>query len=279
MHDGEHRATLRLTVEYDGTAFSGFQWQPAARTVAGTLEAALSRLLREPVKVTGAGRTDAGVHATGQVVSLGSDRDFPWERLPLALNALLPEDLRIRRSEPVPAGFSARFSARERTYVYAVLDGAAPSALLARYAWQVRSPLDLGAMAAAAAMLVGEHDFRSFCASLPQPAPGGAVSTVREVRRLTVERRGGLVRVEIAANAFLHRMVRTIVGTLAECGAGRRPPEDLSRILAARAREAAGLTAPACGLYLAGVRYEDGYDSFSEPPATGAPLDGTPAFP
>ena len=278
MSAEEHSTTLRLTVEYDGTAFSGFQWQPAARTVAGTLEAALSRLLREPVKVTGAGRTDAGVHATGQVVSLGTDRDFPWERLPVALNALLPEDLRIRRSELVSAGFSARFSARERTYVYALLDGAAPSALLARYAWQVRSRLDLAAMREAAQLLVGEHDFRSFCATLPEPAPGGLVSTVREVRRLSVERRGGLVRVEVAANAFLHRMVRTIVGTLAECGA-RRPPQDISRVLAARAREAAGLTAPACGLYLAGVRYQDGYDSFYEPPATGAPLDGTPAFP
>ena len=259
------RSPLRLTVEYDGTAFCGFQWQPDVRTVTGVMEAALSVLFGGPVKIAGAGRTDAGVHATGQVVSFLPARDFPWDRFLIAINTLLPADLRVRVAEFVQAGFSARFSALERTYVYALLDRDAPSALLARYAYHVRRRLDVDAMRAAAAHVVGEHDFRSFC-GIPPAGPGGPGPTVRTVRRLEVERRGDLVRVEIAANGFLHRMVRTIVGTLAECGDGRRPPGELPAIVAARARESAGHSAPAHGLYLAGVRYEDGYDSYAEPP-------------
>jgi tRNA pseudouridine38-40 synthase len=259
------RSTLRLTVEYDGTAFCGFQWQPDVRTIAGVLENALSVLFGEPVKVAGAGRTDAGVHATGQVVSLVTAQAFPWERFLVAINTLLPADLRVRETAFASPGFSARFSALERTYVYALFDRFAPSALLARYAYHVRRTLDVDAMRAGAAHLLGEHDFRSFCVTPPE-GPAGPGPTVRDVRRLLVERRGDLIRVEIAASGFLHRMVRTIVGTLAECGDGRRVPGELPGVIAARARESAGHSAPAHGLYFAGVRYEDGYDSYAEPP-------------
>ena len=256
--------TLRLTVEYDGTNFSGFQWQSQARTIAGTLELALSRLFRESIKVTGAGRTDAGVHATGQVVSCTTARAFPFDRLAVALGALLPPDCSIRETTVVADGFSARFDARERSYVYAILNRPHRSALLVRYAHSVPQPLDVGAMRAGAAHLIGEHDFRSFAAASAQER------TVRRLRRIELRMAGELVRIEVAADGFLHHMVRTIVGTLVECGTGRREPSDLARALAACDRASAGPTAPPQGLYLAGVRYADGYDSFAEPPVFGA---------
>ncbi len=251
---------MRAAVEYDGSRFCGFQWQPSVRTVAATIEAELARMLDEPVKLTGAGRTDTGVHASGQVVSFTTARSFPFQRLAIALNSSLPADISVRDVAVVPDGFSARFSARERTYVYAILNRPDRSALLAERAYHVYRPLDLARMREAAALLVGEHDFRSFCASVPDNG-----ITVRTVRMLEIERRDAIVRVRIAADGFLHRMVRTIVGTLVECGSGRRDPRAVRSMLDARSRAAAGLTAPPHGLYLAGVRYEDGYDSYAEP--------------
>lgn len=234
--------------------------QAAGRTVAGEVERTLGRLFEEPVKITGAGRTDTGVHASGQVISFITSRSFPFERLAIALNSALPADISVRDVAVVANGFSARFSARERTYVYAILNRPDRSALLAHRAYHVyRRPLDLDAMRAAAAHLIGNHDFRSFCGVLPESGV-----TVRDVRSLTIDARDGLVRVQISADGFVHRMVRTIVGTLVECGRGRRDPASLAEILAALDRRAAGLTAPAHGLYLAGVRYDD-YDSYQEP--------------
>ena len=228
--------------------------------MAGELERAFSTLLEEPVKISGAGRTDTGVHASGQVVSFTTSRSFPFERLTLAANATLPADISVRDVAIADASFSARFSARERTYVYAILNRSDRSALLAHRAYHVyRRELDVDAMGEAAQWIIGEHDFRSFCGTLPD---GGI--TVRTVRTLTLERRGDLVRLQVSADGFLHRMVRTIVGTLVECGLHRRDPHSLRTVLAARDRKAAGLTAPPHGLYLAGVRY-DGYDSYREP--------------
>lgn len=224
------------------------------------LAGALGQLFGEGVKVTGAGRTDSGVHASGQVVSFKTEASFPFERLLIALRGTLPPDCSARDAAPVDDDFSARFSARERTYVYAILNRPQPSALLARYAYHQPQALDLTAMREAAAALVGERDFRSFCA-----APAGE-RTVRSLQRLEIEPRGELVRIEVAADGFLHHMVRTIVGTLAECGTGRRDPAEVSAILAACDRAAAGGMAPAQGLYLAGIQYPDGYDSFAEPP-------------
>ncbi len=177
--------------------------------------------MREPASAVCAGRTDAGVHASGQVVSVTTTSVFPFERLALALNSLLPRDISVRQTAIVDDGFSARFSALRRHYVYAILNRPQPSALLCRHASHVRLPLDLAAMRTAAAAIAGEHDFRSFCGV---PPVGGV--TVRTVHALTVERCGELVRVDIAADGFLHRMVRTIVGTLVECGSGRFQPQD-----------------------------------------------------
>jgi tRNA pseudouridine38-40 synthase len=250
---------IRAAVEYDGTEFCGFQRQPAVRTVAGVLETALAEIFEERVALTGAGRTDSGVHATGQVVSTTLPRVFPLERLVLAWNRVLPKDASVRDVTEVASDFSARFSASSRTYVYAILNCNERSALSARYAWHVHRPLDVEAMRAACEHLIGEHDFRSFCAL---PERGG---TKRRILGIAIERIGELVAIEVTADAFLHHMMRAIVGTLAECGRGARDPAVLAAILSARDRSAAGVNAPPQGLYLAGVRYPDGYDSYREP--------------
>ena len=230
------------------------------------LEAALSRIFDEPVKIAGAGRTDSGVHACGQVVSFETARAFPFDRLRIALNSALPRDLSVREATVVDAGFSARFSALERSYVYAILPQPEPSALLARWSYHVWLPIDLAAMQEASRGLIGTFDFRSFCGVVPEF--GG---TIRTIRALSIEPRAGLLRMHVVADGFLHRMVRTIAGTLIECGTGRRDPAGLAAIVEGRDRRGAGHTAPAQGLYLAGVRYAGGYDSYAEPPIFGAP--------
>jgi tRNA pseudouridine38-40 synthase len=244
--------TYRLVVEYDGGAFHGLQYQPALRTIAGELEAALSRLFHEAVKITAAGRTDAGVHASGQVISFRAERAFPIERLRLALNASTPRDLAVRDAALVADTFSARFDALERVYDYLILNRRFPSALWRTRAWHVPRAIDDERFAAAAAPLLGEHDFITYCGELPER--GG---TVREVREIALERREDLLRVTVRGNAFLHRMVRVIVGTLVGCATGYRDVAFARRALELRERGAAGATAPAHGLYLAGARYAD----------------------
>ncbi|MEA2689227.1 MAG: tRNA pseudouridine38-40 synthase [Candidatus Eremiobacteraeota bacterium] len=248
--------TYRLVVEYDGSAFHGLQYQPALRTVAGTLEAALSKLFHQPVKITAAGRTDAGVHATGQVVSFTTERAFPIERLRLALNAGTPGDLAIREAEVVAGDFSARFGARERAYDYLILNRGWASALWRARAWHVPRAIDDARFLAAAEPLLGVHDFIAFCGELPERG-----NTVRELRSVTLARRDDVLRVTVRGSGFLHRMVRVIVGTLVGCATGYRDVDFARRALESRDRTAAGMTAPAHGLYLTGVRY-DGFDSY-----------------
>ncbi len=247
--------TYRAVVEYDGTNFCGLQFQTEVRTVAGELERALSLLFAEPVKISSAGRTDAGVHARGQVVSFRTERAFPEGRLGLALNGNLPEDVSVRRVDEVAEDFSARFDAVERTYEYRILNRALPSALERRFAHHVHRPFDLDLARRAAADLVGEHDFVAFCGLLPEH--GG---TVRTVHSIGIERSGDLIGLRISGRGFLHRMVRISVGTLTEIAAGRRDPDDIPAILASKDRRRAGYTAPPNGLCLAGVRYPD-FDS------------------
>lgn len=239
----------RFILEYDGTDYHGWQIQPGARTVQATLERALAQLIGEPVRVAAAGRTDAGVHASGQVASFRTESQLPPETIARALNALTPDDLSIRDVLIVDDSFDVRRSARRRTYVYRIWTRRVASPFWRRYAWHLTRPLDVAAMSAAAAALLGEHDFTSFRA-----AGCDAAHPVRRVMRSEVTVAGDLISYTIEANAFLRHMVRNIVGTLVEVGSGRRDA-DIASLLLLRDRTAAGKTAPAQGLCLTRVDY------------------------
>ncbi|MBC5823623.1 MAG: tRNA pseudouridine(38-40) synthase TruA [Candidatus Eremiobacteraeota bacterium] len=245
--------TLALVVEYDGTHFAGFQRQGHARTVAQELEEAFAVMFHHDVALTCAGRTDAGVHATGQVVSFATPSAMPLRRIPIAASALLRSArIAVLKAVERQPGFSARRDALARTYRYRILNRRSPSPLWERRAFHVRADLDDDAMRAAARLLVGEKDFRAFCAGVP---PGGR--TLRNVRALTVARHCDFIDIQITSDSFLHHMVRIAVGTLVDVGRGKLAPGDVGDILASRDRARAGFTAPPHGLYLTDVRYAD----------------------
>ena len=241
---------FKLTVEYDGTDYHGWQIQPEGPTIQGVLEDAIRRMLGESVRVAAAGRTDAGVHAAGQVASFSVQREVSADTLLSALNALTPRDISIRAAEVVSDDFDPRRAARGRCYVYRIWNTRWPSPFWRRYAWHVAHPLDVERMRTAAACLVGEHDFTSF-----QAAGCDADNPVRRVLRSEIETAGPLLTYTIEATAFLRHMVRNIVGTLVEVGMARRAAADVPRLLAARDRTLAGPTVPACGLCLTQVNY------------------------
>lgn len=242
---------LRLLLEYDGTEFHGFQKQARLRTIQGELEAALAETVKHPVKVIGAGRTDAGVHAVGQVVNFETDCRIPVARIPAALNSRLPSAIVVREAAEAAADFHARRSARGREYRYLVLNRLRPSALLSRYAWHVPTALDVQLMARAARALVGEHDFAAF-----QGGGSPARSTVRQIFRAECWRLGPLVTVTLEANAFLYQMVRIVVRTLVEVGAGRLSPAVVAQWVRLADRPRAPAPAAPHGLYLTRVRYD-----------------------
>jgi tRNA pseudouridine38-40 synthase len=240
---------FKLVMEYDGTAYHGWQEQPAQATVAGALRDAIQRLTGERPSLAAAGRTDAGAHSLGQTVSFDLTRDLPPGPLLEGLNALLPADIAVKSCELVEGGFHARFSARRRSYRYLVENRPARGALLRHRAWHVRGPLDLPAMRDAAGVLAGEHDLGAFG---KDPAGRG---TVRQLHRLHVRRLpASLVAFELTANAFLYGMVRRIVGFLVEVGLGRRPADDSRRLLLPGANSSCRV-APARGLYQLAVEY------------------------
>ena len=245
---------IRLSIEYDGTAYQGWQVQPEAPTVQAALERALATALRERVRVRGAGRTDAGVHACGQVAAVRVTRvPSDLSRLQKSLNALTPDDIAIREIALVDDGFDPRRDARSRVYEYRILNAPAPSPFWRRYAWHVPEPLLTDAMNAAAAALVGEHDFAAFRGADAEPVR----STVRRVLESRLERTDALLVYRIEATAFLKHMVRNIVGTLVEVGRELRPPGAMRELLAGRDRTRAGATAPPHGLTLVEVRYRE----------------------
>jgi len=245
---------FRLTLEYDGAGFSGWQVQPGGRrTVQGVLGAALERIAGHPCRPAGASRTDAGVHAEGQLASVDLETALDAERLRRALNGVLPRDLAVVDAAEVGAQFHARYAARSKLYRYRIWNGESPSPLRWARTHRVFTPLELPAMRRAAAHLLGSHDFRSFQAARAAPGP-----TVRTLVRVDVEGQArGEVRLWVEGDAFLRHMVRILAGTLIEIGIGRRDPDALPALLAARDRSQAGPTAPARGLCLVRVDCAD----------------------
>jgi tRNA pseudouridine38-40 synthase len=248
-----HRPALRrfaVTLEYDGASYGGWQFQENAPTVQAALERAIERLFRERRRVGGASRTDAGVHALGQVAVFDLAHSLPPARLAAALNSVLPASVRVLDARPVAADWDPRTASLRKTYRYLIHDREVPSPLWSGRAWQVRRRLDLPAMRRAARVLVGRHDFSAFRA-----AGCEADHPVRTVRALSLARRGDLISIRVTADAFLYHMVRNLVGTLAEVGKGRMTPAQVGRVLRALDRRQAGPTAPAEGLYLERVEF------------------------
>jgi len=243
---------IRLDLAYDGTDFRGWarQRDPHIRTVEGTLGEVLSFVLREDVRLSVAGRTDAGVHARGQVASFPSASRLAPAQIQDAVNGALAPEVVVSRAREAPGGFDARFSASARTYRYAISTASVDDPFTARFTWHRPGALALAPMREAARRLVGEHDFASFCR---EPGPGR--STVRHVRRLSILRSGDRLEVSVTANAFLHQMVRSLVGTLVAVGEGGIEPTEMRSILRARDRRSAGQLAPALGLTLERVTY------------------------
>jgi tRNA pseudouridine38-40 synthase len=241
---------IKLTVEYDGTNYCGWQVQPNGESIQAVLERAPATFLGKYTRITGSGRTDAGVHALGQVANFHSEKEFDPHRIRRAINALTPDDIAIKSVEVVPDSFDARRDGRSRVYEYRILNRPTASPFYVNRAWHLHEPLDVAAMAAATVCLIGKHDFSSFRA-----AGCEATHPVREVYDAKLEQRGELLVYTIEATAFLRHMVRNIVGTLVEIGRGLRTPQSFAELLGVRDRTKAGPTAPPHGLFLVEVKY------------------------
>lgn len=247
----ERLKRLKCIVAYDGTDYSGFQVQPEQVTVQGTIEAALQRITGETIQIAGSGRTDAGVHAQGQVFHFDTNSTIPVEKWRFVLNNQLPDSIVISSVEEAHPAFHARFDVVRKQYRYCIDNGTVPELFRHRYADHYRHRLDESRMQEAANYLVGEHDFTSFCS-----AKTFVEDKVRTIYDLKVRREEDLIWIICEGNGFLYNMVRIIAGTLVEVGEGKRDPHDFARILAARDREQAGKTAAAKGLTMWKVLYE-----------------------
>ncbi|MCX6343675.1 MAG: tRNA pseudouridine(38-40) synthase TruA [Armatimonadetes bacterium] len=241
---------VKVVVEYDGADYFGFQYQPGAPTIQGELERVLEKIVKERITIYGAGRTDTGVHAAGQVFNFRTDCGIPIDRVCIAMNTLLPRGIAAVEACEVENDFHARHSARSRLYRYDILNRDTRSALTGRYCWHVRRPLDVESMDRSAQCLLGEHDFSAF-----EGAGSETRNKVRNMMFVDVKRCGEQVIIELRANAFLRSMVRNIVGTLVEVGLGKRPASQVEEILRSRDRCAAGKIAPPQGLCLVEVEY------------------------
>lgn len=241
---------LKLTLEYEGTAYHGWQVQPGLPTIQGVLQEAVKRLTGEEVHIIGAGRTDAGVHALEQVANFRTGRAMAADVWEGALNSLLPPDIIITGVEPAPEGFEARRSAKAKTYRYSILNGRFPSALERHFLLHTRERLDLASMAEAAACLIGEHDFSTFRA-----ADGDHPNPIRHLYEARMVTEGRRLHLLVTGNGFLKHMIRIVVGTLLDVGRGRLTPADFRQILHSQDRQHAGRTAPPHGLCLMHVSY------------------------
>lgn len=243
---------VRMIISYDGTAYCGWQIQNNGITVEEIINRELTNLLGEEIAVIGASRTDSGVHALGNVAVFDTETKIPLEKISFALNQRLPEDIRIQKSEEVNANFHPRYCDSIKTYEYRILNRKFPDPLNRLYTHFVYMPLDVEKMKAAAAYLVGEHDFASFCSAKSQ-----VKTTVRTVYTLEVSKMDDIIKIRISGNGFLYNMVRIIVGTLLKVGLGVYPPEHVEEILEAKDRNCAGPKAPARGLTLIGISYQE----------------------
>jgi len=245
------RHNIRLTLEYDGTRYHGWQRQKNALSIQEVIEQALARITGEAVRLIGSGRTDAGVHALGQVANFVTQSSVPLRAFLYGLNSLLPMDIAVLRAEEVPLNFHARYGALSKTYEYRILTRLVPSPLNRLHAWWISHTLDVAAMQQAAQFLPGEHDFLAFRAAGSRP--GQAVRQVREAVWHCLP--GDWLNFTITANGFLRGMVRSLVGTMVEIGKGKYPPDYLGEVLEQRDRRLAGPTAPPQGLFLVRVEY------------------------
>ncbi len=241
---------VKLTIEYDGTGYHGWQIQPHGPSIQSVLEQAISTFVGVPTRIVGSGRTDAGVHALGQVANFFTEKAFDRHRILRGLNALTPADITIKEVELVAESFDARRDGRSRIYEYRILNRSTPSPFYLNRAWHVHESLDMAAMREAILCLLGEHDFTSFRA-----AGCEAAHPMRKVYRTSLEQRGELLVYTIEATAFLRHMVRNIVGTLVEVGKGLRTVRSFKELLDERDRTKAGPTAPPQGLFLVEVKY------------------------
>jgi tRNA pseudouridine38-40 synthase len=245
---------IKLTLEYDGTDFHGFQFQPSRHTIQEALEKALSKFYNKPMKIGSAsGRTDAGVHAKCQVVHFKTDRPEPLRQIQKGLNAHLPHAIAVRKAEEMKADFHARFHTVDKTYEYCVWNDEARSPFWDKYSFHVSQPLSLAAMRKAAKVFIGRHDFRSFCAT--EKPNQKKKETVRMVTGIVIKREGSLIRFRFTAEGFLHHMVRNMVGALIEAGRGKLTAKALKEVLDHKDRRRAAATAPAKGLTLIDVTY------------------------
>jgi tRNA pseudouridine38-40 synthase len=244
---------IKLTIEYDGTDYCGWQAQPNGRAIQDVIEQGLEKILGAKIRLTASGRTDAGVHALGQVANFTHDGKFDLWRLQRGLNGVTPNDIVIRQIDVVPDSFDARRDARARAYQYRIWNHRWPPAIQRRFSWHVHDALNVSAMRDALRYLEGEHDFASF-----QAAGCDAAHSVRKIFRNSLTRQEDLLLYDVEANAFLRHMVRNIVGTLVEVGRGERGADSFAALLEAKDRMQAGPTAPPQGLFLMEVRYEEG---------------------
>lgn len=245
--------TIKLTLEYDGTGFFGFQRQKKHRTIQSELEAALKKLFQKKITAYPAGRTDSGVHAEGQIVHFRVVSPIPLFKIQAGLNTYLPHEIAVTAIEEAPASFHARFSAKRKVYVYHVLNSKARSPLERFRSFHVPYPLNVSRMKRAARMFVGTHDFRAF-----ESSGGRRRSAVRTVYRFTVEKKGNHIYFTIESNGFLYRMVRSLIGTLLLVGSGRFSVQEVKKTLSEKNRKAAGPTVPPQGLCLKEVIYRTG---------------------
>ncbi len=236
---------VKLIVAYDGTAYCGWQLQPNGRTIEGELNQALSSLLQEDIHVIGASRTDSGVHALCNIAVFDTQTRIPAEKISYALNQRLPEDIRIKKSCEVAAEFHPRHCSSRKTYEYRIYQDSFPEPVRRLYTHFTYVPLDMDRMREGAALLIGEHDFKSFCSTAAV-----VETTVRTILSINIEKQGKEIVISVCGTGFLYNMVRIIAGTLMEVGRGSYPPEHVREILEAKDRQAAGPTAPACGLTL-----------------------------